>query len=173
MTWDEVAPDLSTWTLPASRAKNAVAHDVPLSPQAREVLRERRASRRTSMATSRRAEEQETSPALFSRPARGVQWLQQIEGGPRRGQRRQELAASRLAPHARDGPAKARRPPRSDRGRAQPRLGKPRAGIVGVYQRHNWADEKRAALNAWGERVAAIVEGREAGGNVVVFARGG
>ncbi len=37
-----------------------------------------------------------------------------------------------------------------------------RAGIVGVYQRHEWADEKRAALNAWGAHVAAIVEGREA-----------
>ena len=32
-----------------------------------------------------------------------------------------------------------------------------RAGIVGVYQRHTWADEKRAALNAWGEHIAAIV----------------
>ena len=38
MTWDEVAPDLSTWILPASRAKNAVAHVVPLSPRA-EALR--------------------------------------------------------------------------------------------------------------------------------------
>ena len=24
-----------------------------------------------------------------------------------------------------------------------------RAGIVGVYQRHHWADEKRTALAAW------------------------
>ena len=39
-----------------------------------------------------------------------------------------------------------------------------RAGIVGVYQRHNWADEKRAALDAWGAHVAALVEGREAEG---------
>jgi hypothetical protein len=41
-----------------------------------------------------------------------------------------------------------------------------RAGIVGVYQRHHWADEKRAALAAWGGHVAALVEGREAEGNV-------
>ena len=47
-----------------------------------------------------------------------------------------------------------------------------RSGIVGVYQRHSWADEKRAALNAWGDRVDAMVEGRDAGGNVVAFARG-
>jgi hypothetical protein len=41
-----------------------------------------------------------------------------------------------------------------------------RAGIVGVYQRHEWADEKRAALAAWGARVAAITEKREAPDNV-------
>jgi hypothetical protein len=48
-----------------------------------------------------------------------------------------------------------------------------RAGVVGIYQRHEWAEEKRAALNAWGEHVAAIVEGREAAGKVVSFARSG
>ncbi len=36
-----------------------------------------------------------------------------------------------------------------------------RAG-VGVHQRHEWEDERRAALNAWGARFAATVEGREA-----------
>ena len=39
MTWDEIAPDLSTWTLPPTRAKNNVAHVVPLSTQAQDVLR--------------------------------------------------------------------------------------------------------------------------------------
>ena len=48
-----------------------------------------------------------------------------------------------------------------------------RAGIVGVYQRHTWSDEKRAALIAWGAHVAAIIEGRETAGNVVPFAREG
>jgi integrase len=31
-----------------------------------------------------------------------------------------------------------------------------RAGIVGVYQRHDFAQEKRAALEAWGRHVMAI-----------------
>ena len=43
-----------------------------------------------------------------------------------------------------------------------------RAGIVGVYQRHNYAAEKRAALEAWGAHVMALVEGREPG-KVVAF----
>jgi hypothetical protein len=41
-----------------------------------------------------------------------------------------------------------------------------RAGIVGIYQRHDYATEKRAALEAWAAHVAAIVEARAASGNV-------
>ena len=32
-------------------------------------------------------------------------------------------------------------------------------GIVGVYQRHDYASEKRAALDAWAARVTAVVSG--------------
>ena len=35
-----------------------------------------------------------------------------------------------------------------------------RGGIAGVYQRHDWAAEKRAALDAWAAHVASVVEGR-------------
>jgi hypothetical protein len=34
-----------------------------------------------------------------------------------------------------------------------------RAGIAGVYQRHDWAGEKRAALEAWAAKVQAAIEG--------------
>jgi len=44
-----------------------------------------------------------------------------------------------------------------------------RAGIVGIYQRHDWAPEKRDALAAWGEYLAALVGGREQPSNVVDF----
>jgi integrase len=36
-----------------------------------------------------------------------------------------------------------------------------RGGIVGVYQRHDYANEKRTALEAWGAHVAGLIEGRE------------
>ena len=45
-----------------------------------------------------------------------------------------------------------------------------RGGIVGVYQRHNYADEKRTALEAWGAHVMGLVEGRKVG--VVLPIRG-
>ena len=40
------------------------------------------------------------------------------------------------------------------------------AGIVGVYQRHSFADEKRAAMAGWARHVEAIVSG-ETAANVV------
>ena len=43
-----------------------------------------------------------------------------------------------------------------------------RAGIVGIYQRHDYANEKRAALEAWGAHVVDLVEDREPG-KVVPF----
>ena len=33
-----------------------------------------------------------------------------------------------------------------------------RGGIVGVYQRYDYADEKRAALEAWGAHIMALVQ---------------
>jgi hypothetical protein len=47
-----------------------------------------------------------------------------------------------------------------------------RGGIAGVYQRHDWAIEKRAALDAWAAHVVSVVEGRIAG-NVVTLVRAG
>jgi integrase len=41
------------------------------------------------------------------------------------------------------------------------------AGIVGVYQRHDYADEKRDALARWADHVDAVVSGRKA--NVVAL----
>lgn len=32
-----------------------------------------------------------------------------------------------------------------------------KGGVAGVYQRHDWADEKRAALTAWADRLIAMV----------------
>jgi integrase len=46
-----------------------------------------------------------------------------------------------------------------------------RAGVVGVYQRHDWAAEKRQALDAWARRLGAIVR-REGTSNVVEMRAG-
>jgi integrase len=47
-----------------------------------------------------------------------------------------------------------------------------RAGIVGVYQRHEYAAEKRAALEQWARRLAAIVGGKAEDNVVPIRSRG-
>ena len=37
-----------------------------------------------------------------------------------------------------------------------------RSGVAGVYQRHDFAAEKRTALNMWAEHVLALLEDRAA-----------
>lgn len=44
------------------------------------------------------------------------------------------------------------------------------AGVSGVYARHDYADEKRSALDAWSRYVAAIVSGKPA--SVIPFQKG-
>jgi hypothetical protein len=34
-----------------------------------------------------------------------------------------------------------------------------RGGVAGIYQRHDWADEKRAAVQAWARHVEGLLSG--------------
>ncbi|MDF1836080.1 MAG: integrase, partial [Alteraurantiacibacter sp. bin_em_oilr2.035] len=36
-----------------------------------------------------------------------------------------------------------------------------RAGVAGIYQRHDWKDEKREALNDWNKHLVKILNGSE------------
>jgi integrase len=47
-----------------------------------------------------------------------------------------------------------------------------RSGIAGIYQRHDWASEKRQALDAWTAHVLAVVSGKKGKSNVTPI-RGG
>lgn len=49
-------------------------------------------------------------------------------------------------------------------------VGGSRAGVAGVYQRHDWKQEKRDALDAWGRHVAACLSGVGDETNVVPLA---
>ena len=40
-------------------------------------------------------------------------------------------------------------------------------GLVGVYQRFEYADERKRALEAWGSRVVALASGQDQASNVV------
>lgn len=46
-----------------------------------------------------------------------------------------------------------------------------KAGVAGVYQRHDWKEEKRAALEAWARHVGSLLKGSEASNVVALDAR--
>jgi integrase len=151
MAWSELSGDLSIWTIPASRAKNGQDSIVPLAPQAQAILE----------ATPRYKGNPLVFPGdrgAFSGWSKSKERLDRESGvkdwrlhdlrrtaatGLQKLGVRLEVTEAVLNHIAGSG-----------------------AGIVGIYQKYGFADEKRAALAAWGERVAAIVEGREPGDNV-------
>jgi len=48
-----------------------------------------------------------------------------------------------------------------------------RSGVAGIYQKHDWQDEKRSALDAWAKHVSGIVAGKRDADNVVPLRSGG
>jgi integrase len=148
MKWAELAADFSTWTIPASRAKNGATHIVPLQ----ELLR--------------------SLPQFGELVFPGLR-------GPFNGWSKAKAALDPKAGVTNWRLHDLRRTAATGLQRLGVRLevteqvlnhvSGSRAGIVGVYQRHDFASEKRAALDAWGEHVLAIVEGRAATDNVVAL----
>jgi integrase len=159
IAWAELSPDRQTWIIPASRAKNGKDHLVPLSAAARDLLPEKLD-----------ADERETElvfPGQRGTPFNG--WSKskaQLDkdsdvAGWRIHDLRRTLATGLQRLGVRLEVTEA----------VLNHVSGSRAGIVGIYQRHEWAAEKRAALDAWAEHVMALVRGRDAAGNVVALRR--
>jgi integrase len=157
MTWAEIADDLATWTIPGTRTKNGVPHIVPLSAQARALL----------LDLSRKCEL--VLPGERATPFSG--WS--------KSKARLDTASGVLNWRLHD----VRRTVATGLQRLGVRLevteavlnhlSGSRAGIVGVYQRHDWAEEKRAALDAWASHVLAAAAEQPPAHNVVKLARPG
>jgi integrase len=164
MAWVEFDNGLTTWSLPAARAKNGIAHIVPLSAQARANIEAR----------GLRSAADEANPAsAFVFPGRG---------GPFNGFGKAKAAldeASRVKDWRLHD---LRRTVATGLQKLGVRLevtesvlnhvSGSRAGIVGIYQRHDYAAEKRAALDAWGAHVEAIVENWRPVSNVTFLSHG-
>jgi integrase len=166
MTWGEIdlGDKKALWRIPGGRTKNDEAHEVPLSGAALEVI--------TSLPRIKSAKgylfttNAETHVSGYSRAKR---MLDQAMLGIAREERGSDTEIPRWTFHD------LRRTTASDMARlgiSLPVIEKVLnhssgsfAGIVGVYQRHSFADEKRNALEAWAKFVVSPVEGRAA--NVV------
>jgi integrase len=172
MRWSELAldGDAPHWTLPADRTKNGRVHDVPLSPEAVAVISAcpRIVGNDFVLSTGPKA-----APSGFGKVKERLDThitkaMVQGNGGE---------GAAALAPWTLHD---LRRTVATGLQRLGVRLevteavlnhvSGTRTGIVGVYQRHQWTDEKRAALAAWAQHVSAIVTPAEAAANVASLA---
>ena len=173
MTWGELSDDLSTWTIPGERTKNGAVHMVPLSEPVRALLRGILPGDVNEV--KRVASEALVLPGAASTPFSGWSKAKAALDGA--------VADARGASLAPWSVHDLRRTVATGLQRLGVRLevteavlnhiSGSRAGIAGVYQRHDWAAEKRAALDAWAAYVIAAAEGRSATGNVVTLGRAG
>jgi integrase len=152
MRYSELSEDLSVWTLPPERTKNKRAHQVPLSPAARDILRNLQSpSSEFVFSTTARSpisgwsKTKNRLDALMNVPTWRVHDLRRtaVTGMARAGA---DLAVIERAVNHVSGSF---------------------GGIVGVYQKHKYEDEVRDALEAWSNLLLSIVE--DAPANVVAM----
>lgn len=161
MRWDELDLVGAHWRIPKERCKNGRAHEIDLSPQMMKVI----------------GEVEQEGPFLF--PARG--------GGPVRGfsavkrkldreiealigkdPQASPVAAWRLHDFRRTaatGMAGLGIAPHVVE-RVLNHISGVQSGLVGVYQRHEYRPERKAAVLAWGAHVEAVVERLQPPSNV-------
>jgi integrase len=179
MVWTEVDLDKSLWKLPAARAKNNREHIIPLPPAAVAILRD--LPRVQIAATVNGVEKIVDSPFVLTTTGKTP-----VSGFSKaKGHLDKAIAeVARKEAKKRDGDAVEVAPWRIHDLRRTMASGMARlgvavavtekvlnhvsgtfAGIVGVYQRHDFLAEKRHALNLWADHVASLTSERES--NVV------
>lgn len=166
MRWDEINFKDKVWTLPAERVKNGERHEVPLSNAAIEIMTVLPRIKTTEgfVFTTRR----DAAVSGFSR-AKDRLDATIAAAVPVDSQAPDHWTFHDLRRTMASGMARL--------GIALPVIEKilnhssgTFRGIVGVYQRHSYADEKRAALDRWAAHVGAVVSGQKTD-NVVAIAR--
>jgi integrase len=159
LVWGELDLDGGLWTLPAARSKNRREHTIPLAPLAVKILRAQRRFPDSPFLFS--AGEKPPSGFAKAKERLDKSVIKQNGGEPIDHWTLHDLrrtTASGMAKIGVDLPVIEK---------VLNHVSGSFAGIVGIYQRHDFAAEKRAALDNWAARVAAIV-GRQADGEVQV-----
>ena len=155
MEWRELDLDARTWTLPASRVKNKQAHVIPLSDIAIDIIRALPViePRRFVFTTTRR-----THVSGFSNGKKGIDAAMKAAAGegadPIPNWRLHDIRRSTATGLQKLGV-------RLEVTEAcLNHISGSRRGIVGVYQKHDYALEKRQALEAWATRTRRDRAGR-------------
>jgi integrase len=167
MRWSEIDTIRKLWTLPQERVKNGRGHEVPLSEAALAILNQlpriadsgdfvfstkrnrpvsgfSRAKRRLDAAMTAQMLMTDKSGRLASSPEAPIRW---------RNHDLRRTMATGMAKLGVDLPVIEK---------VLNHTSGSFGGVVGIYQRHSFADEKRAALDKWGELVRQLVADRPA-----------
>jgi len=156
MRWDELDLENKLWTLPAERVKNGERHEVPLSDAALEIL--------TALPRIK------TTKGFVFTTTRDAA----VSGFSRAKDRLDAAVKASLTKGAKVPEHWTFHDLRRTMASGMARLGIQLPviekvlnhssgsfrGIVGVYQRHSYADEKRQALDAWASFVQSTVSGK-------------
>lgn len=165
LSWSEIDLDAAVIRLPASRVKNAEGRTVPLSAQAVELL----------AGLPRIGDAGWTFTTSGAAPVSGYSKmkarLDKIINDARQAEGREAMAPWRLHDIRRSVATglQALGQPLQVIETVLGHVSGSRSGIVGRYQKHAYAAEHRAALDAWGRHVEALVSG--AADNVVEMRR--
>ena len=177
-TWSEIDLARAVWTIPKERAKNGVAHEVPLSPMAVHVIESLphigggkgapaylfSTTGKKPVSGFSRAKEQFDAAmleALRKAAAERGEDVEEVKGTERwtlhdlRRTAASGMAALGIAPHVVEAVLNHK-------------SGVIR-GVSAVYNKYSYSTEKKAALEAWSRYVEALVSGRPAS-NVVELA---
>ena len=148
MRWEHVDLTGRWWTIPGSVAKNGLAHRVPLSDLALEVLFALR-----DQQTAKTAVSPYVLPAAARDPRRRRPTLARLGLSDFRGHDLRRTAASRMA----------------SAGCSRLVIGKvlnhAEPGVTAVYDRHTYDAEKRQALQSWARSLRTLLDADTAGGD--------
>lgn len=154
MEWSEIDLASGWWNLPAEKVKNRLAHRVPLSALALELLNQ----------APRLSERFVFASRVGDRPMGkdGIVYLM----------RRLALGVEHFVPHdLRRTAASHMAAMGISRLVLSKLLNHVETGITAVYDRHSYDGEKRVALDAWGRKLETIIHG--ASSNVIAMTRPG
>jgi integrase len=151
MSWREIDLPRRTWTVPAARSKNGMAHVVPLNDLALTELRPLAEITDQGFVFSTTGK---TPPSGWSKAKSRLDGLSSAQNGAdgetkpwRTHDLRRTLATGLQRLGVRFEVTEA----------VLNHVSGARSGVAGVYQRHNWAAEKRDALNAWGQALERLL----------------
>lgn len=179
IAWSELDRDAATWVVPTARTKNKAAHYVPLSSAVISEL--------DQLALAEQKKGKDKNPDGTRWPKRGFV-LTTTGRTPISGITKPKNAIDRLIAEVRGSaqepaPIEAwrihdlRRTAATGFQRLGVRfevteavlnhLSGAKSGVAGIYQKHHWQDEKRAALETWARHIATISACTEQSDNVV------